>query len=389
VTRRQAIVLVASREFRERLRGRSFRASTALMVLAVLGVVGLSAWTSDGGPVAVTVVTTPGASDAEAVAVELDAAFGLELEPAPARDEADARAAVSDGEADAALTGGAIVVARGAPDEVAPLLQEATRRVLALESLEQAGLTRAEARDALAAEPPPVVLVGEGGDDAAGLAFVVTLLLYVGLFTFGYYVSSGVVEEKSSRVVEVVLAAIRPLTLLAGKVIGIGLLGLAQLAVIAAAGLAATSLFGGVDVPDATTSTIAIALLYFVLGYAFYACAFAAAGAIVTRQEDLQSTTAPISVALVGSYLAVLPVLDDPTSTLARVTTLLPPTAPLTVPARAAQGALPAWELALSLVLMVAGILVVLLAATRIYERSILRLGSPLTLRQALRLVSR
>jgi len=169
-------------------------------------------------------------------------------------------------------------------------------------------------------------------------------------------------------------------------VIGIGLLGLAQLVAIAGLGIVVALALGSVDLPAATTETVLVSAVFFVLGYTFYACGFAAAGAIVSRQEDIQSTTAPLAIALVISYLIALSVLGNPDSTLAQVTTFLPPVAPLIVPARAAQGALPLWELGLSIAAMAAGIALLLVLGARIYERTILRLGSPLTLAQALRL---
>jgi ABC-2 type transport system permease protein len=389
VSTARAVALVARREFRERLRGRGFRASTAVMVLAVLGIMAVSAATSPGGPqdVVVAVSGEEAAAVAE-TATGIQAGFGLRLDVTPASDGARARWLVTAGDADGAVTSRGLVLADGAPAELETLLQAASRRLRAEAALAEAGLEPTRVSAVLAPPPLPVDQVGGPDDGAAGLSFLVTLLLYIGIFTFGYYVASGVVEEKSSRVVEIVLSAIRPLTLLAGKVVGIGLLGLAQLAAIAGIGLGTALLFDQVEVPAAAPATITLALVYFVLGYVFYACAFAAAGAIVARHEDLQSTTAPVGVLLVGSYFAVLPVVESPDSTLARVTTFLPPVAPMTVPARAAQDAIPAWELALSLVVMLAGIALVLLVATRIYERSILRLGAPLKLRQALRLTA-
>jgi len=227
--------------------------------------------------------------------------------------------------------------------------------------------------------------VGGEGDKGTGLAFVGTLLLYIAIITFGYYVASGVVEEKSSRVAELVLSAIRPVELLTGKVVGIGLLGLVQLVAVSGIGLAAALGTGLVDLPATAASTAVLVVLFFVLGYAFYACAFAVAGAIVSRQEDVQSTTSPMLIALVSGYLAAISVIDKPESTLATVCTFLPPVAPMIVPARAAQDALPAWELALSVVLMLAGTAALMRLAARIYERAVLRMGAPLKLREALR----
>ena len=121
-------------------------------------------------------------------------------------------------------------------------------------------------------------------------------------------------------------------------------------------------------------------------GYALYSCAFAAAGAMVSRQEDVQNTTSPLLVVLVGGYLASISAIDKPTSTLAEVLTYLPPVAPMIVPGRVAQGAIGAPEVLLSIALMLVAIVVMVRLAARIYERSILRVGAPLKLTQAWRL---
>lgn len=193
-------------------------------------------------------------------------------------------------------------------------------------------------------------------------------------------------EEKTSRVIEVVLSAIRPVSVLAGKVIGIGLVGLFQLFVIGGAGIAAALATGQADLPSTTATAALVVVIFFILGYALYSCAFAAAGAIVSRQEDVQSTTSPLLVVLVGGYIASISAIDNPTSTLAEVLTYLPPVAPLIVPGRVAQGAIGAPEVIVSIVLMLVATLLLVRLAARIYERSILRVGAPLKLTQAWRL---
>ncbi len=212
------------------------------------------------------------------------------------------------------------------------------------------------------------------------------LLLYIAIITFGNVVAVGVIEEKSSRVIELILSTIRARELLAGKVLGIGLVGLIQLVAVGGAGLAFALATGELDLPSSTAWTAVLVAVYFVLGYLLYACAYAMAGALVSRQEDAQSTTAPMTIVLVGSYLLSLSVLDDPDSTLATIGSFIPPLAPMIVPARAAQDALPAWELAVSILLMLACSALLIRLAGRVYERAVLRLGAPLKLSQALTL---
>jgi ABC-2 type transport system permease protein len=126
-------------------------------------------------------------------------------------------------------------------------------------------------------------------------------------------------------------------------------------------------------------------MLFFALGYAFYACAFAVAGSIVSRPEDMQNTTSPLLVLLVGGYVASLAVLDDPDSALAKALTFVPPAAPMVVPIRTARDALAAWELAVSIALLLLGTLLLIRLGERVYERTVLRLSAPVKLSQVLR----
>jgi ABC-2 type transport system permease protein len=135
--------------------------------------------------------------------------------------------------------------------------------------------------------PPPLPVVTEGGassSDRQGIAFVAGVILYGQLLGYGFWVATGVVEEKSTRVVELLLSAIRPRQLLAGKVIGIGLLGLGQLILIGLCGVLIGSASGQLDVNGDVAAAVGVVMLWFLLGFALYSCAFAVAGALVPRQ---------------------------------------------------------------------------------------------------------
>src|SRR5690606_4352612 len=134
-----------------------------------------------------------------------------------------------------------------------------------------------------------------------------------------------VVEEKVSRVIEVLLAAIKPDQLLLGKVIGIGMVGLIQIAAIIAAGFAAALLFAEIDLPSSTAATAVTVVVFFILGYALYAFAFGTAGALVSRQEDAGTATTPLLMVLVGGYVASTMAISDPHGTLASVLMYVPP----------------------------------------------------------------
>ena len=193
------------------------------------------------------------------------------------------------------------------------------------------------------------------------------------------------VEEKASRVVEVVLSTIRPKNLLAGKVIGIGLLGLGNLLLTVGIGLGVAQVTGAIEVDGEIIGAAALALAWFMVGYAFYACAFACAGALVPRQEELQSTMTPLTLTILVAFFVAFAVLENPDGTLAHVTAFIPMTAPMTMPPRIAAGDAPAWEIVASLAVTIGASGALIPLAARIYSGGILRTGSSLKLREAWR----
>ena len=385
MTGRKAIFLTTRRELRERALSRAFLISTAVQVAVVVAIVVVSALSSGGSDeFDVGVDSATRAVGEAAVAAQEGYDVELHLETVPSVDEAQSR--VSDGELDAALIDGRLITDGEPSDSLAALLQQSAAEVSGQERLRAAGVPEDEIRAAL--NPPGLEVedVSDAESGAAGVAFVSSLLLYVAILGAGMSVATGVVEEKATRVVEVILSAIRPIQLLAGKVLGIGLLTLAQVLLIVAAGLLAALPTGALDLPDSTVSTVLLIALFFVLGYVLYACGFAVSGAIVSRQEDVQNSSAPLMMILIAAYLAAISVADDPDSTLAVASTFIPLVAPMVVPARAANDALPAGELVISIVLMLAAIALLLWLAARIYNRAVLRMGAPIKLLQAVRL---
>jgi ABC-2 type transport system permease protein len=211
------------------------------------------------------------------------------------------------------------------------------------------------------------------------------LLLYMQLIIFGLAVASGVVEEKSSRVIEVLLASVPPRALLAGKILGIGLLGLIQLALTAFVGLGVASASGAIELGSADAGVLAVVPLRFLFGFLFYSSLYAISGVIVSRQEDLQSSSTPVTMVLVAGYLVAFAVLDDPSSPLAVVSSLVPFTSPIVMPVRVAAGAAGPIEIAASLGLLALSIALLVPLGARIYERAVLRMGKPSKLRDAWR----
>jgi ABC-type transport system involved in multi-copper enzyme maturation permease subunit len=185
--------------------------------------------------------------------------------------------------------------------------------------------------------------------------------------------------------VELLLTTVSPRRLLAGKVLGIGLLGLAQLVLAGGAALIAGQLAGGVGLPSAAPETVALVVLWFVLGYIFYSVAFAAAGALVSRQEDLQTAMAPINFLLIAAfYVALIVANGNPNGTVARIAAFLPPLAPMVVPARMVLGDMGVVGLLAAVAVDLLATAGLILLAARIYERAILRVGAPVKLRRLL-----
>ncbi len=379
----RAVFLTARREIRERAASRVFIGSTLLQVAIVVAIVVVASMTTgrtDTYSVGVT------GAEARAVATAAQAqqrAFDVKLEVRLTGEPA-ARAQVEDGKLDVALSGDRMLTGRAPSETLTALLQQANRDVSGARQLRGDGLSGPQIRAAL--EPEPLTVQELGEESSGGVAFLASLLLYIAIISYGVAVATGVVQEKASRVVEVILSTIRPVHLLAGKVLGIGLLGLGQLLVIVGAAVAAAVPTGALELPESTASTAVLVGVYFVLGYLVYACMYAISGAIVSSQEDVNSSSAPLTIVLIAGYLVSVSVADRPDSTLAVVASFVPPLAPMIVPSRAAQDALPAGELALSLALMVLAAAALLWLAARVYDRSVLRMGAPLKLREALRL---
>ena len=377
--------LVMRREIRERLREKAFAVSTGINIVIIVAVVIIASlvsgdeetyrvgWSTESERVVVQTAADAGRqADVTIVTVQLSS-------PGPAALEEDSL--------DAVVDRGRIVSKEEPDDQLLTLLQAANGQVKATEALEQAGVSAEEAQRAL--QPPPLRVTTlepvDEDDGKAGVAFFAVLILYGQLLTYGYWVAAGVVEEKASRVVEVILSTIRPRNLLAGKVIGIGLLGLGNLLLTVGIGLVAAQLTGAIEVDSSIIGAAALALAWFVVGYAFYACAFACAGALVPRQEELQSTMTPLTLIILVSFFLAFAVLENPDGTLAHVTAFIPMTAPMTMPPRIVTGDAPAWEIVASLAVTIGASVALIPLASRIYEGGILRTGSSLKLREAWR----
>ena len=385
--RRRMWPIVARREFVERARDRGFQVSTAITLLLLVGVIVVSA--AFNRPTSFDLVVVGAGSEVLGGEVRVAAdALGFEVKVLALPDRAEAERAVDVGDADAALVNGdAIVVRDEPPGQLVGLIQAVSLRERSRQALVAAGLSDDQVDAALLQRPLPVEAlepVDARRNESATVAFVGVLLLYGQLFAYGYWVAAGVVEEKSSRVVEVLLATLRPSHLLRGKILGIGLLGLLQLLLIGLVGLFASNAVGSLEFPTGAIATMGVVLVWFVLGFFFYAGLFAVAGSIVSRQEDLQTTMTPLTILIIASFIIGLSATGDPDSTLAVVASLLPFSSPLVMPTRIVLGDAAPWEVVVSLAISVVSTAALIPIATKVYSRAPLRPGR-VRIRQVLR----
>jgi ABC-2 type transport system permease protein len=380
-----AVGLVARREIVTRTRERSFHVATLVTIGILAAIVVLPNALGLGDRSATVVVSSP-AGERVAAAAQPGARalkLALTIEQAGA---AQARARVRDGTADAALVGTepAVLVRSSLGDDLGAVLRQASATVRSEAALAQAGLSAQQRRAVLQPQPLRVVeLEPDRNDQAQGFATVAIFLLFFQLIGYGYWIAAGIVEEKASRVVELLLSTIRPRELLAGKVAGIGLVALGQLALIGVIGLVLAIATGSVDVPGDAAGALIIVLAFFLLGYAFYSAMFAVAGALVPRQEEIQNVTTPIQIVLFATYFLSFQAVSEPGGPLAQVLSFIPPTAAIVLPVRVIAGDIPAWEIALGSLLLAAAAAAMLLAAARIYANAVLRTGSRVRLREA------
>jgi ABC-2 type transport system permease protein len=383
--RKQAIELVATRELRQRMRARSFKVGTAVIALLASALVLLPVALPGGDDREWTLAVTGRAP----AALERTAAAAAEAESATIEvrrvDRGDPAVLARRDGIDAVLVDGRELVAGpGAGDALVRVLTGAVARSRLSEQLAEAGVGTgviASARDI------DVRRLGRGDDGAAQLvSFLGVVALFFAIATYGAWVLHSVLEEKANRVVEIVASTVSPRRLLAGKVLGNGLAGLAQFTTVIGAAIAVATAAGTLpELPGGAALTAVGVLGWFILGFAFYAVGYAAAGSLVSRQEDAQSAVAPMMTIVMTSYFVSLFIVNpDPGATAARIVSFIPPVTPMAMPARIAAGEVAPWEIALAVALMLAATVLMVRLAARIYTAALLRTGVRVRARDAL-----
>ncbi|MGW3807726.1 ABC transporter permease [Micromonospora sp. NPDC005113] len=343
----QATRLVAEREIRVKLRDRTFLFGTLFFLLIAAAGTILPPLLS-GGP--------------ESVAVTQEAAGPLRdagLEVRVVADDRAAEQAVRDGDVDAAVVSGPKVLAMDeAPNDVVRALSSA----------------------------PPVQLLDPDAVDpvvAFLVPFVFAFVFFLTSQTFGLQIAQSVTEEKQTRIVEILVAAVPVRALLAGKVIAGGILALGQIVLIAIVAVAGMQIGDSGDLLTLLAPAIGWFVPFFLLGFVLLAAMWAAAGALVNRQEDIAAASTPVQLAVMLPFFAVIFLNDNATAM--RLLSYLPFSSPTAMPLRLFTGDAAVWEPFVSLAILLATAVAFVVAGARIYEGSLLRTNGRTSLRAAWR----
>lgn len=278
---------------------------------------------------------------------------------------------------------------------------ERARRLVSSDLGKRAGLTE-DTLAKLVARPNFLAQLNTGAAKAtSGLAaffvgYILAFILYMVITLYGVAVMRSVVQEKTSRVMELMVAAVKPRSLMAGKILGVGAAGLVQVTIWLAMGAAMLAyrneilgLFGvkggGPTLPPLALVEIGVVLAYFVIGFFFYAAMYAAVGAMVSSEQETQQVQMPVTMLLVIGVVCFQVVSNDPRGSAAQVMTLLPFFSPLLMPMRFVLGGASLAEVGLSLAILVVSTAIVVRAAAKIYRVGILMYGKRPSLRELVR----
>ncbi len=244
-------------------------------------------------------------------------------------------------------------------------------------------------------------LTGQSGGATFALAYAMGFILYLALLLYGTQVMTSIIEEKSNRIIEVLVSSLTPFQMMLGKVVGVGLVSLTQLGIWGTAGVLLTTYkgailgalgiasqnAGGFQLPTLPIGLVLVFLLFFALGFLLYSSAYAAVGSMCNTVQDTQQAQMPIMMFVIVGFFSTFALLKDPTGTFARVAGFIPPLAPFVIPVRYSLAPIPISELAISVVLTVLGMLAVVWLAARIYRVGILMYGKRASFRDVIRWV--
>jgi ABC-2 type transport system permease protein len=412
---------VTVREFRLRMDSRIFKVVTLILALIGLGLallpVGISALGLDE-PTSVSVYAAAGdAEDAAAALVgTLNGIEQIGIAAELTTDEAGEREAVEGGDRDGLVTVERVAdgeltfdlyTDEGPTSGVVIGVTAATTQVAVSDRLIRAGIDPAQVGDIFAPTDfgvTPVDPDAVSEDELFGpryvLATALVILMFMAIITYGQWVATSVAEEKSSRVMELLITAATPRQLLLGKVMGAGGAGLVQYVAIVGAALGGLLLQGTIsrlvlgenagepiELQGLNLGVLLVVGLFFVGGFGLYATLYAALGSTANRQEDVQNIVGPMVIVGVAGYLIAFAALNAPDADWVRILSFIPFFSPYLIPTRMVLGQIAPWEIALAFGLLVIGALIALWVAGRIYSAGVLLYGQKTGLRNVWRAV--
>jgi len=376
--------LVAGREIRERVRGRIFRIGTLVILVAVAAVIVIptldKTTTLPQQKVGVVGTLSPQVRQVVEVAGR---ATREKVVLAGESSRQSAAAALRSGKLDVVIVNSTEMLVDhplGSSKSHAdvPFVDTVAEYLGVLQAYERAGLTTAQRAVVSGARPVPVTSLTPGGKSAVQTTSVIGLvLLFIMLTQYCTWTLIGVLQEKSSRVVEVLLSTVRPIQLLGGKVLGIGLVAMGQAALIVGVALAIGAAVGSDLLHGAAPIAVLAELLWLLLGYAFYSWVYAAAGSTAERQDQVQTLALPLSLPVLFGYVYSITVASSggTPSLFFKVLAYFPPTAPFCMSVLVGLRQATWWEFLASTLLSLAGTVAVAVFAARIYRRAVLRTG--------------
>jgi ABC-2 type transport system permease protein len=377
--------LVAGRSLLETVRSRAYRLITAVLLIASAAAVIVPHLLLER-PTTYTLATV-GAAPAplREVLASSAARQGFSVEYAVRGTPEAVRVAVRDGDATAGLADGTLYTGTGVDQTFSAVVGQAVVAVETTARLQAAGLTPAQIASVAAVRPPLQVTVGRtDSSERAAVGYGVGIALYLAITFAGGAIASAVAVEKSTRVSEVLLAVLRPSQVLVGTVSAVGAATLAQVLVLAVP-LGVAVRLGYVGLPPVASGDLALALVWFALGFAVFAFVFAAAAALVDKVTEASAAVAPVTTVLVIGYLlSIIVVTGNPSSGWSTAISLFPLSAPMAMPVRWSGGEVPVWQLVTAMALTAGTAVLLVGVGAAVYRRAVVITGHRVRWRELL-----
>ncbi|HZE38325.1 MAG TPA: ABC transporter permease [Stackebrandtia sp.] len=374
----KGLLMVARREILVRGKSKSYIVGVLLMCVAVIALT-LVPKLLGGGDSYTVGVTGKQSTELSAALSQAGKHSDLDITVKKYGDVDDVKKSIKDGKTDVGIVDNKTLLSEANPDQKLSVVLDAVHSTIALRGqLHDAGLNDSQVTKAMSV--PALEENHLGGKDAeakAIIAYILVIVLFFMVMMPTMYVAMGVVEEKSSRIVEILLSSLKTWQLLGGKILGLGVLGFINLAVPMSVGLLAGSATGSLSaLPAGLIGYLLMALGWWVLGFAFYASMAGGLSSMVSRQEDMNSAIGPLTMLMVAGYVVASILVWTPTATATRVLSFIPPFSMLMMPVRSVVGDAAVWEQVLSAGILAAAVVGMLALGSTIYKRSVMRTGS-------------